>query len=460
MGLLDSLQMGRKGLSAATAGINVVSNNVANSNTVGYSRRSLTTQNSDPIFQQGVLFGQGVDITGIVRAHDRYLGMQLIDAVGLQSRASTAEESLKLTEAYFNESETAGLVEVYGAYYDAFNQLSSDPSDVSLRSHAVQSAERLATSVSRVADGLQENINNFDDGFSAKFSQLNALLSQIAKLNEAIGKRGDLQGNTELLDRRDQLVREVASLMGASAELDPSGQATVYIDGHAVVSGGEARTLSLITAAGVPPVVYLAADGGSIDVTSGVGGELGGILDARSYTEGYLNRLDDFAFTFANSMNAIHVGGFDAYGAAGGNLFTPPAAMAGAASTLVVDPLVSTDPNLLAMAGAAGAAGDDTNLQNILNFESSASFTGALTGLQFLSSIVNDVGGDVAAVSADVSAQDALVEDYDAMRTSISGVDTDEEAVRLIEYQAAYRAAAKIVSTTDEMLRILTTLGA
>ncbi|HNC94466.1 MAG TPA: flagellar basal body rod C-terminal domain-containing protein, partial [Myxococcota bacterium] len=79
---------------------------------------------------------------------------------------------------------------------------------------------------------------------------------------------------------------------------------------------------------------------------------------------------------------------------------------------------------------------------------------------QFLSSIVNDVGGDVAAVSADVTAQDALVEDYDAMRTSISGVDTDEEAVRLIEYQAAYRAAAKIVSATDEMLRVLTTLGA
>lgn len=460
MGLLDSLQIGRKGLSAASAGINVVSNNVANANTVGYSRKSLQTQSSDTILQQGVLFGQGVDITGIVRAHDRYLGMQLVDAVGLQSRANTAEESLKLTEAYFNESETAGLVEVYGAFYDAFSQLSSDPSDPSLRTHAVQVAEQLSTTVSRIADGLTATIEDFDNSFAARFSQLNSLLSQIAKLNEAIGKRGDLQGDTELLDRKDQLVREVAAIMGATAEMDPSGQTTVYIDGHAVVAGGEARTLTLIAGAGAAPVVYLAADGGSIDVSAGMGGELGGLLDARGYTEGYLNRLDDFAFTFANSMNAIHVGGFDNYGAAGGNLFTPPGALAGAASAMAVDPLVAADGNLLALAGAAGAAGDDTNLQNILAFESSATFTGALTGLQFLSSIVSDEAGDMAAVIADSEAQDALVEDYDAMRSSISGVDTDEEAVKLIEYQAAYRAAAKIVTATDEMLRVLTTLGA
>ena len=80
--------------------------------------------------------------------------------------------------------------------------------------------------------------------------------------------------------------------------------------------------------------------------------------------------------------------------------------------------------------------------------------------MQFISSLVSDVGSDMAATSADSTAQDAQVQDFDAMRTSVSGVDSDEEAMRLIEFQSAYRAAAKVVTATDEMLRVLTSLGA
>ena len=200
MGLLESLNVSRKALSAASAGINVVSNNVANATTVGYSRRSLVTGTSNPVEQQGVLFGQGVDITGIVRAHNRYLGMRLIDAVGQQSRSNTAEESLKLTESYFNDTSSTGLVEVYGAFYNAMSQLSTDPSDVSLRSVAVNAAEALSSTVVNIADGLNKSINDFDSNFSSKFSQVNGLLTQIAQLNAPIGKGGANQGNTELLE--------------------------------------------------------------------------------------------------------------------------------------------------------------------------------------------------------------------------------------------------------------------
>lgn len=461
MGLLESLSISRKALSAASAGITVVSNNVANANTIGYSRKSLTTSNADPVAQQGVLFGSGVNITGIVRAHDRYLGMRLIDAVGQKARANTAEESLKLTESYFNDTSTNGLVEVYGAFYDAMSQLTSDPSDLSLRTVAVANAETLSNTVVRIADGLQQSITDFDSNFSSKFSKVNTILTQIAQLNATLGKQGDLQGNTELLDKRDQLIRDLAALTGATAQLEADGQATVFIGGHAAVSGPTARPMSLVQVPGATPIVYLSTDGGNIDVTNDLGGELGGVLDARAYTQGYLNRLDDFAFTFTTSLNAIHLAGFDGTAAAGGNMFVPPAALAGAASAMAVDPLLAANSNLLALAGAAtGNAGDDTNLQAILNFEGTAAFTGGLTGLQFLSSLSSDVGSDMAATTADSASQDAQVQDFDAMRTSISGVDTDEEAMKLVEFQSAYRAAAKVVSATDEMLRILTSLGA
>jgi len=461
MGLLDSLNIGRKALTAASAGITVVSNNVANVATPGYSRRNIATTTSEALEQRGVWFGQGVDVDSIVRSHDRYLGMRIIDAVGQQSRANTTEESLKLTESYFSESDTTGLVEVYGRFFNTLDQLTSDPSDISLRTAVVRAAESLATTVSRTADGLNESISNFDDQFGSTFTVLNDLLKEVASLNAAIGKAGDITGNANLLDRRDQVIRDLAGYAGLTTELTPDGQATVFVSGHAVVSGPEARDLTLVTSSGTAPVVYLEADSGLIDVSSGLGGKLGGLLDARSYTEGYLDRLDDFAFTFTTSINAIHAAGFDAYGNAGADIFTPSGAVAGAASAMVVDPTLAGDSNLLALAGFAGAgSGEDTNLQALLDFEGNAAFTGTLTGLQFLSSLVSDVGSDLNAVSAAADANDALVEDFDSMRESISGVDTDEEAIRLIEYQSAYRAAAQIVSATDEMLRILTQLGA
>ena len=131
------------------------------------------------------------------------------------------------------------------------------------------------------------------------------------------------------------------------------------------------------------------------------------------------------------------------------------------ASAMAIDPTLSNDPNLLALSGFAGAgSGEDTNLKALLDFEGNAAFTGSMTGLQFLSSLVSDVGSDLSAISAEADSNDSLVEDFDAMRESISGVDTDEEAIRLIEYQSAYRAAAQIISATDEMLRVLTQLGA
>ena len=460
MGLLDTLNSSRKGLSAATSGVQVVSNNVANASTVGYSRRSLSTATSDPVERRGVLFGQGVDVTGIARSHDRYLGMRLIDAVSDQARSNTTEESLRLTESWFSESQTTGLVESYNAFFENLNQLTQDPSDAFLRTSAVNAADHLATTTSRIATGLTEAITDLDSSFNTHFSEVNNLLVEIASLNRVIGHTSDITGNADLLDRRDQLVRDLAALAGATAELEPNGQATVFLNGHAAVSGAEARAVTLVTAAGAAPAVYLAADAGTINVTSGLGGILGGLLDARAYTDGYLDRLDDFAFTLANSLNTSHAAGLDAYGAAGADIFTPPAALAGAAVSLTIDTNLDGDSNLLALSVTAGAVGDDGNLQNLLAFETSTPFTGGLTGQEFLSSLISDVGADLSAVGADADARDAMVEDFDAMRASVAGVDPDEEAMKLIEYQAAYRAAARVVTAADEMLRILTSLGA
>ena len=114
------------------------------------------------------------------------------------------------------------------------------------------------------------------------------------------------------------------------------------------------------------------------------------------------------------------------------------------------------------MAGFAtgGAAGDGDNLRAFLDFQAGLNFeSGTATGLGTLSNLLSDVGNTVSAAETDSSNRVAVLADLDSARTALSGVDTDEEAIHLIEYQSAYRAAAQVISAADELLRTLLAIG-
>lgn len=58
-----------------------------------------------------------------------------------------------------------------------------------------------------------------------------------------------------------------------------------------------------------------------------------------------------------------------------------------------------------------------------------------------------------------IAASTTLVRDgLESQRLAMSGVDTDEEALSLIQYQRAYQGAARIIQTTNEMLDTLLSL--
>jgi flagellar hook-associated protein 1 FlgK len=95
----------------------------------------------------------------------------------------------------------------------------------------------------------------------------------------------------------------------------------------------------------------------------------------------------------------------------------------------------------------------------MLAIEDDSTLFTAGTARAAASAIVADVGTAVAAAETDAEAQGALLSDLSTLRESISGVNTDEEATHLLEYQAAYRASAKVLSAADELLRTLLQIG-
>jgi flagellar hook-associated protein 1 FlgK len=54
-----------------------------------------------------------------------------------------------------------------------------------------------------------------------------------------------------------------------------------------------------------------------------------------------------------------------------------------------------------------------------------------------------------------VTNQEALLENFQTSKASVSGVSLDEEMSNLIQYQHAYQANAKVISTIDDLLDVV-----
>jgi flagellar hook-associated protein 1 FlgK len=453
MGLMDAISTGRRGLAAASAGIDVTSQNISNVNTIGYSRRKVVQTTTDPVLRRGLFMGGGPAVNGIARATDRLLGVRLVAASGAASEAAAVHTALTNAEGHFDAGTT--LSDATDALFDSLSALTTDPSDTGGRRATVAAASTLAATVARIGNGLQGDLDDLDASMATRLEGVNARLGEVASLNKAIGRLGADLGPGDLLDRRDQLVRELGEEVGATVDFDADGQATVLVGGHAVVSGNEARTLRLDTS-GATPELLVSAGSGALRVTSDAGGAIGGALSARATVEGWLADLDDFATTLATTVNAQHAAGFDRAGNPGGDVFTFTAA--DPAASFAVSAALA-DPDALALAGAATASpGDGDNLVAFLALESSSVF-GGRTAASALAALSSQVGSDVSTAETDATTLDEQLADVDAMRDSLASVDTDEEAIKLIEFQTAYRAAARVLSVGDEMLRTLLAVG-
>lgn len=458
MGLLNSLSVGGRGLGAASAAIDVTSQNVSNVNTPGYARRSVHQTTMDPIARGGLFIGQGVSVDTIHRASDRLLGARYVQATGDNAYASSLESSLRVTEGYFDEANSTGLVEAYDAYYDALGSAASDPGSASLRQGAVAAGSLLASVVSRTANGLQTTLDGVAGQLDDGLVTLNDSLQRIADFNMKIREGG---GNVaDLEDQRDQLVVEVAEQTGATAEFRADGTANLYLGGHAIVSDGAARSLSMQTDSSGAPQLYVSADSGKLRVTDKVGGTIGGALSGWQKTKGYLDDLDEFAYSFVTATNAQHAAGYDRSGAAGGDLFTASAAVSGSALGMSIDPTVLADSSKLALASDPSApAGDGGNLDALRATETDTAIFGGQTGHDKLSALVVTVGHDITSAESENDSTTATLEDIKSIHDAISQVDTDEEAMNLLQYQTAYRASAKVISTVNGLLEDLIRLG-
>jgi flagellar hook-associated protein 1 FlgK len=452
MSLFTSLYAARSGLRAASSGIAVVSHNVANAATEGFSRRRIVASTSEPVRLGNAWFGTGVSVKGVSRVTDQLIAERVVRITGKEARATSSRDILSsLEKVAFDGSTGRSSADLLSAFYDSMRRLSTDPSDRSLRAAMVTSGVALADNLNQTSRSMTETLDGIVAELRATVDGIQEKLDKIASLNRSVAQSGQSLGAGDFADDRDQLIAEVAEELGATVDFTNEGQATLFVGGHAIVSGGVARTLAI---GGTPaaPTITVSADRGVIDLTALAGGRFGGMMDAFNTTSGLLTDLNTFAADLATNVNTQHTAGFDLNGVAGIDFFTVTAGTEGA--SIAVDATIEADPGLVAAAGAVPVGvGDGDNLALLIGLEDGLNFSGAtVTGEDALADIFAELGREVS--TADLNSQALATEKSDLaeLRESVSGVSLDEEATSLISWQAAYQASSRVVTATNQLL--------
>jgi flagellar hook-associated protein 1 FlgK len=196
--------------------------------------------------------------------------------------------------------------------------------------------------------------------------------------------------------------------------------------------------------------VQWASDGSAATISSG---EIGGLLDQRDNDlPTRLNDLNTLIGQIITDVNTAHQAGYALDGVTTGTSFFTGTD----ATNLAVDPAVTANLDLVAAAATPAAPGDGDNALTIADLQSGLSMSaGTQTYGDFYNSMVTSLGVDAKNTQSLAAAQQSTVDHLDQLQQSVSGVNLDEEMVNLTQYQRGYEAAARVVSSINEMLDAL-----
>ncbi len=452
--LAGALSIGVRALMAQQAALETTTSNIANVNTEGYVRRRPLLDEQEPVtYASSLQLGTGVEFSGTQSIRDRVLELQIVRATSDLESESAFASSLQPIENQFNNN-AGGISGAMNEFFNSLTALTSTPQEMPARQRVLSAAEDLASSFRDTSDALVQSRQQIDLSVVATVDQINELSRRIAELNGNVSKCEMLGKDTGAYeDRRTELLKSMASLVGISVAQGDDGITVTTGNGTPLVVG--IHSYSLSTTVGGASALHQVQDASGDITTTLAGGRLGGLLRARDAALPELqSKLDSLAYNVANAINDAHKLGTDLTGASGQELFAVPTDEAGAAAQLKV---ALTDPSQIA-ASSDGQPGSSGNVHNLLAVSSSPSVAGQ-TPLDAYSSIVFRVGSVISSAQDEADAAEVSLNLLQDQRGALSGVSLDEEAANLIRYQRAYQAAARVISVIDDLTETAINLG-
>ena len=413
MGLSNSINNAISGLRLTQSSMEVVSGNVANADSIGYSRRSIVSVENVGA-DSGVY---GVRSEGVTRILDTILQRELRSETAGQGYTGTRMDYTgRLERLYGQPGASNGLDTIYNGFTSALQTLASDPASTTARSGVLSAGDALARTINTASQGVQALRADAESALSTDVQKVNELLRGIAAADLKVLNTGGK--DPALLDMRDSQINELSKFMDLRVTDAGSGAVTVTtVAGMRLSDAGNAAQLHFDARGAVNANTLYSSDptkrmvgtisiqdasGATVDVISQKlirSGEIAGLIEMRDTTLVQAqSQLDELAASLSSALSDRTQTGtvsgtgsgfdLDTTGLATGNIVTVDATVGGVAKRIAVV-RVDTTPapaltandvpgadTVLAVSMASGLSGVTTALQTALG----ASFTVSATG--------------------------------------------------------------------------------
>lgn len=243
------LNIGQTALNASQAWISVTGSNIANADTDGYNRRYVDQRDAGTLTAKPGGEGMGVNAQQIMRFFDAFLERSYVRQSTNSSRWTAQDTVLSSVENLFNESNRSGISSSMNAFFKGWKDLTQLPDNNAYRESLLSNADNLSTMFGSTAAGLKAVQNEMDVSIDQSVKRVNVLARGIADLNRQITTNtvDGVSNPNALLDQRDQMVRELASLVDVETVDNGKGNFTVQLStGQPLVQGQNVNELKVM----------------------------------------------------------------------------------------------------------------------------------------------------------------------------------------------------------------------
>lgn len=324
------LNVGARALQANQVALQTAGNNIANVNVAGYSRQRVVMSTVAGQYTAAGYVGQGVSIQTIQRNFSEFLTRQSTLASSVQAGDAARSDKLGQLEGLF-EGGTQGVGASISDMLNAFSDVAAAPTDMTARTVVLTRVEETAARLRSAAQQLDDLQIGVSQELSQKITTINSLAQSIAQVNDQISQtKGSPQDPNDLLDRRDQLIKELNQYVQTTSVKADDGSVSIYIAGsQELVLGNTASKVALVNddfgdSRSSKLAIMRAGTPLQLDENALGGGEVSGLLRFQNQDLNEArNLLGRITLAVTTSMNDQHHLGLDLDGNVGGDIFSP-----------------------------------------------------------------------------------------------------------------------------------------
>jgi flagellar hook-associated protein 1 FlgK len=447
MSIARLFEIGKRSLLAYQSAINTTTENISNANREEYSRKRVNLINIP-----ADVSGYGVETRVAIRMRQEFAQHQIWNENQNLGRHETLEMMLSQVEGTFADNTEASISNVLSQFWSAWNDLANDPESSYARTIVRDRAMMLTNSFNRIYKELKGFKPQLTPEIRETVTNVNQIIRQISEINKQL----KIASSPDLLDERDLLIKKLSKLTNIDVTEKENGEVNIFTDGLILVQDDIVNELVVHTTT-VDSDTQIEIRLKDIPLSPTIrSGQLSGLLDTyNNIIPEYLDKLNTLAKGLVKQVNDVHRTGYNISGVSGVNFFDPNLTGAG---DMQINDAVYDDPSLIATRAAGEGEGSSSIAQAIsaIQFEQIVAGTSAN---DYYSSMLTELGSTIQESQFIYRSQEMIILQLQNQKEAVTGVSMDEEMTRLIQFQQAYEASARLVTTVDQMVETLLTMA-